>query len=423
MYDLVLVDPPWYRLFGSHYNTLPLGIGYISSYLQSKGFSSIIYNSDYENNNTFLTQYDRVRQYNNYIRVLNDEDNKIWRNIVKDIINLDTLNVGFTICQPTLKSALILSKLLKRENPNLNIIFGGPQITVNPITYENVDHIVTGEGEIGILEAMAKNSSYKCNGPTIDNLDTVPFPDRENVYFKGKYLEYNNIITGRGCPFNCIFCGSRVIWKNKFRLRSVENVIQELKLVKDKYGCNDFNFRDDTFTITNDRTHHMCRELKKLDITWGCDTRVDNLTFDILKEMKESGCNIIRIGVESGNERILKMIKKGIKKEKVKEVVENAHKVGIKVTTYFMVGFPTETEQEVRDSLNFAREIDPDDIGLSIATPYHGTELMGMMNYNENEIEKYFHQSPDILNRIPNKEVIYEFYDFANNKRKKRFNG
>lgn len=413
---IVLLDPPWYRLFGSHYNTIPLGIGYISSYLEQKGYNPIIYNSDFENNNKFLTQYDRVKQYERYIEILGNENHKIWSNIVDDIIKLSPQMVGISIAQPTLKSSLILAKLLKRENKHIKIVFGGPQITINPIKYDNVDHIVTGEGEL-VIHKCLDNSPYRVDGVTIENLDLLPFPDRKNIYFKGEYLEYNNIITGRGCPFNCTYCASRVIWKNKFRLRSIKNVIDELIDVREKYGYDHFNFRDDTFTITPQRTIDICKELKKLEITWECDTRIDNLSYDILKIMAESGCKIIRIGVESGNERILKMINKNIDKDKVRQVVRDAKSLGIKVTTYFMVGFPTETRQEIKDSIEFAKELNPNDLSLSLVTPYLGTQIKEMMVYNPNELEKYFHQSPDIIKDMENKDLIYEFYDVANKKR------
>jgi len=417
---IVLVDPPWYKLVGSHYNSIPLGICYISSYLRSQGYNCTVYNADYKDDRSFLTQYERLQKYEDYINILKNESHSFWGSYISDIINMKPDVVGFSICQPTLKVALIMAKLLKLEEPNIKIIFGGPQITLNPIKYDNVDHIVTGEGEYGILECFKKNSPYLIKADIIENLDSLPFPDRDALYFKGKYLEYGHIITGRGCPFKCIFCASSIIWENRFRLRSIENVIKEVSYIKDKYGCKEFCFRDDTFTITKKRTIDMCKELKKLDIEWECDTRIDNLSYDILKLMKESGCKYIRIGIESGNERVLKLINKQITKEKARQVVSDAKKLGIKVITYFMTGIPTETKEEVLDSLNFAKELDPDDIGLSLATPYFGTKMKEMMKYNDSEIEKYFHQSPDLIKRTKNKDIIQKFYEYATDKRKHR---
>jgi radical SAM superfamily enzyme YgiQ (UPF0313 family) len=367
-----------------------------------------------------MTQYERLQQYDKYISILNDDTNKFWEGPVNDILNLNPDMVGFSICQPTLKSAKIMAKLIKKENNNINIVFGGPQITVNPIKFEYVDHIVIGEGEKSILNCF-DSREYIIQSETIKDLDALPFPDRDNLYFKGKCLEYGHMITGRGCPFNCIFCSSSVIWKNKFRLRSIRNVVDEMLYIEDKYNCREFLFRDDTFTITPKRTIGICEEIKDKGFKWECDTRVDNLSYELLKTMSEAGCRCIKIGVESGNDRILKMMDKRITKDKVRQVVRDCKKLGIKITTYFMTGIPTETKEEIRDSINFAKELDPDDIGLSLATPYCGTKIKDLMEFNENELEKYFHQSPDVLNSMINKDIINEFYEFANSKRKKRF--
>jgi radical SAM superfamily enzyme YgiQ (UPF0313 family) len=418
---IILVDPPWYKLVGSHYNSVPLGICYISSYLRSKGLDTIIYNSDYEDNDHFLTQYERLKQYDKYISILNDENNPFWKKPVNDILNLNPEVVGFSICQPTLKSALIMAKLLKKEKKDINIIFGGPQITVNPIKYDFVDHIVVGEGELSILKCLNKNSEYRIDSETIDNIDILPFPDKDNLYFKGKYMEYGHMITGRGCPFNCIFCSSSIIWKNKFRLRSIKNVVEEMFYLNNRYNCKEFLFRDDTFTITPKRTIGICEEIKDKEFQWECDTRVDNLSYSLLKIMKNAGCRCIKIGVESGSDRVLKMMNKRITKDKVRQVVSDCKKLDIRITTYFMTGLPTETKEEIRETINFAKELDPDDIGLSLATPYCGTKIKDLMEFNENELEKYFHQSPDVLNSMVNKDIINEFYEFANSKRKKRY--
>jgi radical SAM superfamily enzyme YgiQ (UPF0313 family) len=181
-------------------------------------------------------------------------------------------------------------------------------------------------------------------------------------------------------------------------------VVEEVKYVHDKFGTKFFYFVDDTFTLNKKRTKKICELLIKsnLDITWICDTRLDTIDKELLQLMKESGCIRVKIGVESGSERILKMVKKKITKKQIKDSVTLIKKVGIELTIYLMIGFPTETEEEVRETLDFARELDPTYYSLSILAPYPGTEIYVDVIRNgitlpKEHWEYFFHQSKDMI--------------------------
>jgi len=418
MTRIILVDPPWHRLFGSHYNGLPLGICYISSYLNSKGIECKVFNGDFKNSNRYQSQYDRLNSYKQYINSLSNLDKKIWKGVVNKILDENPDIIGLSVNQVTLKSALNISKLIKKEDNKIKIVVGGPYITIRKELYDHIDSIVIGEGETGLLSYL-RAPKKKIYSNRILDLDRLPFPDRDNLFFKGKYIEYGHIITGRGCPFNCIFCASRNIWGNLVRLRSVDNVIKEMEDVDIKYNCKKFLFRDDTFTINKHRTIEFCNKIKNKGYSWQCDTRIDNLSFDILKRMKESGCNRIRIGAESGSKRMLEFINKKITKDQVRQVVRDSKSLGIHITTYFIVGLPTETNEDVNDTISFIKELNPDDVSISIATPYCGTLLEHTMNIDEKNMEKYFHQSPELLNNLNiKKELIEELFSISHNKKK-----
>lgn len=415
--QVVLVDPPWHRLFGSHYNGLPLGICYISSFLNSNGIDTIVYNGDYENTNVYQSQYDRLNSYYTYLKVLDNLDNKIWSNTVNDILNMEPSIVGISVNQVTLRGALNIAHLIKQETKNIKIVLGGPYITINPTIYPDIDGIIVGEGELSMLQYYNSPQSI-VRSNRIENLDALPFPDRDNIFRNGKYMEYGHIITGRGCPYNCIFCASKTIWGNSVRLRSIGNVIKELEYIEDRYGCKSFLFRDDTFTITKDRTLDFCSKVNNKGYIWQCDTRIDNLSKDVLSKMKNSGCHGIKIGVESGSERMLTFINKKITKDKVRQVVNDCKELGINITTYFLVGLPTETNEDIQASIDFIEELNPDNVSVSIATPYSGTLLEGTMNIDKNHMEKYFHQSLELLNNLQfNKELTMRLFNISHKKK------
>jgi radical SAM superfamily enzyme YgiQ (UPF0313 family) len=361
-----------------------------------------------------------MSNYDKYLQTLSDESSNIWKHVINDVLNQSPEIVGFSVNQASLKSSLILAKLIKKEDDNVKVVFGGPQVTVNPIHYPNVDCVICGEGEKALLK-YTKDTSQKLIGyPLIKDLNELPNPDRENLFFKGPYVEYGHIITGRGCPFSCIFCASKNIWKGVCRYRSVDNVVSEMEEVENNYGSNEFFFRDDTFTLHKERVLNLCDKIKDKDYKWQCDTRVDNLDRNVLEAMKDSGCYKIRIGVESGSDRILEFTQKRITKDRVREVVRNAKDIGLQVETYFLVGLPTETRDELKETLHFAEELDPDSISISIATPYYGTVLKDIMPYDKGRLEMYFHQSPELLYKLKDRDLIEEIYDLADKKKKKQ---
>lgn len=262
----------------------------------------------------------------------------------------------------------------------------------------------------------------------IENLDLIPFPEREMNYPpESKYLSHF-VITSRGCPNNCSFCASPVIWNRKVRFRSIGNVIEELKYLKSK-GHDFIQFQDDTFTFNKSRLMSLLQSMidEKLNLRWICDTRLNCIDKEILERMKEAGCQRVKVGIESGNREILKKINKGITPEIAIEKTKLIHEVGLEVTAYFMIGFPGETTEDAKETIALAKKIQADYYSLSIVAPYFGTEI-----YNDfikgdssgklkDHWEYFFHQSREmILTSKIDAETIDEFLalnDFSKGKR------
>ena len=263
----------------------------------------------------------------------------------------------------------------------------------------DVDYVIRGEGEIhffelisGLETASIKGLSYKKDGKFIHNpdgalisdLDSLPFPAYNLLPVKNyvptlgsyKRLPAISIITTRGCPGKCTFCLGSYLG-GKVRMHSTRYIIDEIKMLIRDYGIREISFYDDTFTAYRNKVRDFCNIIieEKIDITWSCFARVDFVDGDILRLMKASGCHQIMYGIESGSNEILRNIKKKTSLEKAVEIVAITKKIGIECRAAFMLGNPGETLQTMKQTLDFAKRLDPDIALFNITTPYPGTEM------------------------------------------------
>jgi len=220
--------------------------------------------------------------------------------------------------------------------------------------------------------------------PVIENLDEIPFPARDLVdspnyrqgTFRGKHP--TTVITSRGCPFHCIYClWPSTLYGHNFRARSAENVVDELEECVNKYGVDEVYFDDDSMALDRERMLKICRLIveRGVKFEWISQCRVDSMDEEVLRAMKKAGCRYIRFGVESGSPRMLKLMKKGITTEKAMEAFRLARKVGIRTRAFFLFGLPGETEETVRETIEFAKKIKPGSAQFAVAIPHPGTEL------------------------------------------------
>ena len=196
-------------------------------------------------------------------------------------------------------------------------------------------------------------------------------------YFIG-YLRhpYISMYTGRGCKSRCTFClWPQTIGGHKYRTRSVENVIEEIRWAKQAFPqVKEFFFDDDTFTDDLPRAEEIARGLGKLGVTWSCNAKA-NVPRDTLKVLKDNGLRLLLVGYESGNQQILHNIKKGMRIEVAKRFTKDCHELGIVIHGTFIMGLPGETKDTIQETIRFAREINPHTLQVSIAAPYPGTFL------------------------------------------------
>ena len=317
--------------------------------------------------------------------------------------------IGFSVLLSAAKEAPKIAEQVKAENPNLTVVFGSHHSTFNAerilIKYPFVDIVVRGEGEYTSLEVArclekhrdinkVEGITFRKNGrivstserPLNKDVDVLPFPDRDlagveydSVIFGAKIStkKFTTILSSRGCPFNCSFCGIRKFNRNAWRSRSVENVMAELEYLQCE-GYDQFLFADDNFTLDSKRVSKLCRSIKKqgMDIDWFCDSRVDHVNYNMFKDMVDAGCRCLFFGIESGNQRILDYYNKDITLEQSKKAVNKARNAGTDIIVgSFIVGAPDETRSEIINTLQFANKLDIDVPDVNILGAHVGTDI------------------------------------------------
>jgi anaerobic magnesium-protoporphyrin IX monomethyl ester cyclase len=301
----------------------------------------------------------------------------------------------------TLSLDLKSCSLTKRIDPHITTITKGAQVSVQDQEtlkrYPDLDIIVRREYE-ETFSVLANNNidlkdiagiTYRKNGGIfrnpdrnfISDLDIIPFPSRELIN-NGNYIradtaeKMTTIQVSRGCPNGCIFCLAEFLYGNMQRKRSPGNILEEIQGCKKKFGLHNFFFRADTFTLDKDWVIDLCRQIVEmnLDIDWVCNSRVNTLDTEILMWMKKAGCWGVALGIESGSQRSLDEMSKHITIDQSRKAVKLCHDLGIKSLLYFVIGFPWENEQDIYDSIRFAKELKGDFVEFNIVVPFPGTQ-------------------------------------------------
>jgi hopanoid biosynthesis associated radical SAM protein HpnJ len=342
-----------------------------------------------------------------------------------------------------------LVKKIREVNPKIKIAFVGPHVSVLPERSlkdcPEIDFVVRKEFDFAAYEFANGKSleeilgiSYLKNGsvvhnpdrPEIQDLDSLPHVtdvyrrDLDVTRYNVPFLlyPYVSLYTTRGCPAQCTFClWPQTLSGHPWRKRSSDDVAREMAKAKEFWpDVREFFFDDDTFNIQKVRTIELCSKLKPLKLTWSCTSRVTT-DYETLKAMKEAGCRLLIVGYESGDQQILKNIKKGATVERARQFTKDCHKLGLVVHGDFILGLPGETHATIRNTITFAKELDVETIQVSVAHAYPGTELYdyavknGFMVGDNKMVDEGGHQlahiqypglpADDIL------EAVHQFYD------------
>jgi anaerobic magnesium-protoporphyrin IX monomethyl ester cyclase len=350
--------------------TPPLGLAYIAAFLREHGHRVTIIDAE-------------VEQLNN-------------EQIAQRAKNADL--AAITTTAPTYSSALALANRIKQSNNPTKVVLGGPQATFldrDCLERSAADAVVRGEGEHTMLDIADSvesggtcdfdGATYRDAGTVIRNpdrkliadLDDIPVPARDLLPME-KYSppKTTGVISSRGCPFRCIFCASSNLYHKTFRSRSAYNVFGEVAQLVAK-GYENVTMLDDNFILNKERAFEFADlvEEHRLKFDWSCTGRVDSIDEDLLQRLREVGCNGLFFGVESASNNTLKLIKKGFTTDQVINAFDVLKTYDYPTTASFMIGLPGDDPGKVADTINLAKQINPDFAMFSVTTPYPGTEL------------------------------------------------
>jgi radical SAM superfamily enzyme YgiQ (UPF0313 family) len=379
-------------------NVLPLGLGYIASMLRNAG-----HDVDVMDINAFRWESEEVEK-----RIRDAE--------------FDVVGIGAIVT--VYRYVKWLTQILKKYHPEKKIVVGGSVGTSIPhIILEKTEANITciGEGEITVVELIntlqnngdlavvdgiwfkgdnGKIYKNKSRSP-INDLNTIPLPAWDifpmDIYLKNpvgapnrnKWIDGSsdgdtilsmNLSGTRGCPYKCIYCYHDFMGHG-YRHRSPENILMEMRVLYDRYSVRYFHFIDDEFCLKKSFLYDFCKAVKNEfngKITWGCAGRVNLMTEDLVKTMAEAGCVLIGYGIESGSQRMLSVMKKGVKVAQAKEAIKLTKKYLGWADCSFMLGTPGENMETIQETVNFCRELDLAPEVIFFATPYPGTELYNL---------------------------------------------
>jgi len=396
---------------------IPLGIFSIAAYLREGGYEVMVIDAEAE-------------------RIDGGE-------IVRRIRRFKAAYLGVSSTTVAFHRAVEVVKLVKEVLPKITIILGGPHVTSNveqAMSFSEFDFGVLREGELTILELLARlkkgrkelktikgiafrqGKELVVTGPReyVKDLDSLPFPAYDLIGDISRYapppsnykeLPVVSVITSRGCPNQCTFC-DRNVFGQTYREMSAERVVELLKYLWKKYRFKEVAFVDDTFLINKKRLYAVFGLLEKegMHFHWTCMSRVNVVNEEILRFIKSKGCWHISFGIESGDEKILELIKKNISLKQVVEVTKMCSRLGIKTKGFFIVGHPGDTLRSIEKTIKFATMLKIDDIVTTINTPIPGSPQYGFIRqygtFDETDWSQFNYWRPVFIPKGLTKEIL-----------------
>lgn len=399
--DILLITP---ARESNQYIVPPIGLGYLATALRKENFSINILDAVKKN----LTQ----------------------KQLLKEIKIINPKILGIQLFSYDVSPSKNFIKLIKRDLPNLKIIVGGAHSTSEPLEvlnqFKEADYAFKGEAEEGLpllinyllknkktnltkipgliwrkdKEIKVNNQLYtkdldKYGVPAWDLIDPRTYKEAPQGGFLKEY-PYAPISTSRGCPFRCSYCTVHIVSGRNIRVRSIQHVIDEIKILKEKYGVKEIHILDDAFTFSKKRVIEFCDNLIKnkikIKFSFPNGIRLDSLDEEVLSKMKQAGVQDFNVGIESGSDKILNDMKKSLTTKMVKEKTNLIKKMGLEANGFFIIGYPTETKEDILKTIKLAKEVPIKRAQFSLFKAYPGTDITNQL-LQEKKIDKLNYDS------------------------------
>lgn len=341
-----------------------------------------------------------LKELGHHICFIDCRRSKDWQELEQQIRSAQFELALISIATVDFEPSIRIAEMIKRYHAHAKIMVGGPHptlMTEQTAGVKEFDHIFTHEAEITLPEILSKFPAIPriARGSMPMDLDALPFVDRslapegETPWFGGLSRPYFAITASRGCLYQCAFCqpAERAVFGNKVRKRSVDNILEELIYLRDRFNMQSFMIHDDCFTQYYPWVEEFCskKKGKGLDQPFVCQSRADIICKrpDLMKKLADAGLRWVLIGFESGSDRVLSFIRKGTTVEQNVTAARICKELGIKIFANYMFGLPTETKEEMRQTARMIRRIRPDSYSPSVFTPAPGSDLYAFCEEQE----------------------------------------
>jgi radical SAM superfamily enzyme YgiQ (UPF0313 family) len=397
--EILLVNPPVNRLCDVASNYFPLGLGYLAAISNQRGHNTRIYNAELDVRSLPTpTNRRRIENHSLLVKALEDDSHFVWKEFREVVGNIKPQVVGLSCTSASIMTCLKMARDAKRICGAITI-FGGMHPTIlaeETARYPEVDFVVTGEADESfpnLIEALISGEDplvipgvggmrdgdfvFSPAGPPPRNIEQFPIPDRTALIFMERHRHHlQALVTSRGCPYRCTFCSGREVHCGLVRFLPITDVVAEMEFLRDHFGIKHIAFYDDSLVLNKNRAAELCQEIiaREIGVTWSGFTRADSIDEELLALMKRSGCVYLGMGVESGSDRTLSLIKKGYTRAQAIEGVNLVKEAGIQVAITIIVGLPFEREKDIRDSISLIEQLAvPTNVNTFV--PYPGSEL------------------------------------------------
>ena len=412
---ILFIDPPFQKFMNFSKGGIPLGLLSLAGSLKERGHEVKVLDADYNPRGNAYPFIEKIEHYRDYLKGLNDETHPIWEDIRGLIQDSSPDVIGLSLISTKVKSGLKIAEIGKKLGVK-RIVAGGPHVTIDSngiLKNKYIDSVVIGEAENVFEKSLVEKIVIS---DRIKDLDNLALPSRDSLIniegYNSKDLGF--VTASRGCVGSCNFCCSERLWDKKVRTREIKNVLEEIDLVNKKYGTTEFYLVDDTFTLSRKRVMEFGKGMKERGYRWSCLTRMDKVDKELIENMLDSNCQIIKVGVESGNESVLRSMNKNMNLNTIKRAAQIFNESGMPWLAYFIVGSPDETTENMYETMEFIEKIKPTYVSASIYTPYPGTGFTRNHPLDlDFAMEEANHHSLEVIaGKIP-REELKKFMAFA----------
>lgn len=381
---VLLVDPPFHAFFEYNRWWYSLSCAQLAACLREKGIEAYVYDSDryFKKDPRTNQRKEMVKRQHWYTEGLENNGHYIWEHFRQTLNEIRPDVVGVVSWTSKLQSTFKILEITKSFDSEIKTCVGGYHSTATPDTFGNhmhIDAVFVGPAEHSLPKWILNGckETLMITQPQSIDIKKIPFPDRGSLLFPEHYSsrDMGMLMTSRGCPYDCTFCSNKLMTGCIYQHNSVEQVRKELQHIIEKYNVNYLNVADANFLVNIKKSLEMAELFKDFRLLWGTEGRIDIINDELLDQLIDCGCTNLSFGIETGTNRGMKLLNKGITIEQIERASKILSKYNITWKCFFIVGFPHETLEDMEKTRSFALSLGASYLSLNSFVPLPGTEI------------------------------------------------